>query len=483
MPRIVGTSIALVAILGGSPAAAPEGLGAGQLVLRQAETSRADIADTAALSGDGRFVAFASSARLVPDDRNALRDVYVFDRAMATLTLESIAADGSAADGSSSGPSLSADGRYLAFESDARNLVREGSQDLRRNVFVRDRASGETRLVSIGIHGAAANGLSADPVVSADGRVVAFTSDATNLVAGANADGTHRDVYLYRRETGALSTIHPTGSPTPFMGNRFAPALSEDGHVLAFVATASARADPSIAIGRSSSSRSMSWSPTSTPGRLPASAAATTAVARVRAYSPSLTADGLVVAFVVERTKGGRQRTDVVVHDLPTSASAEITKSADASSVRPRISADGRVVVFESAASNVLCYAQLPVRSRRRQPRARHLRVRPGDRRVHAGERRAGALADAERGPAGRRARRDGGVLVTAAFRRRGSHGGFRSVRLPARVSVSSVRQRQRHGGPRRYRAQSRGMNPCGGTLDREPVWVLCVSVAPCLCG
>jgi Tol biopolymer transport system component len=359
VPRIAGTSIALVAILGGGPAAAPEGLGTGQLVLRQAETSRADIADTAALSGDGRFVAFASSARLVPDDLNALRDVYVFDRAMATVTLESIAADGSAADGSSSGPSLSADGRYLAFESDARNLVRHGSQDLRRNIFVRDRASGETRLVSIGIHGVAANGLSANPVVSADGRVVAFTSDATNLVTGSNADGTHRDVYLYRRETGALSTIHPTGSPTPFMGNRFAPALSEDGRVLAFVATAPAR-------GLTRSRSDTQFEPLDVlVVNLDTGATACVSCGDIgrgtrRAYSPSLTADGLVVAFVVERTKGGRQRTDVVVHDLPTSASVEITKSADASSVRPRISADGRVVVFESAASDVLCTRSCP---------------------------------------------------------------------------------------------------------------------------
>ena len=135
----------------------------------------------ASVSADGQFVAFASRARLLPSDSNVVDDVYVFDRANGRLSLESRAADGSASNGSSGNPALSADGRLLVFASDSTNLTEVRDGNMSRDVFVRDRVAGVTRRISVSAAGHEADGISLDPAISSDGLVVAFASHATNL--------------------------------------------------------------------------------------------------------------------------------------------------------------------------------------------------------------------------------------------------------------------------------------------------------------
>ena len=140
--------------------------------------------DSPALSADGRFVAFGSLAtNLVPNDTNTVRDVFVRDRLKGTTERVSVSSSGAQADVDSDFPALSADGRYVAFFSLATNLV-QGATSGTGNIYLRDLKAGTTELLSVGLHGEEGDGFSIDPSISADGRFVAFKSGATNLVPG-----------------------------------------------------------------------------------------------------------------------------------------------------------------------------------------------------------------------------------------------------------------------------------------------------------
>src|SRR5262245_20488526 len=129
----------------------------------------------AVLSASGRYVAFVSRATdLVPRDLNRERDVFVRDLRLSTTIRANVSSTGLESNGPSEKPAISADGRIVAFPSSATNLV-AGDQNGLQDVFVRDRAAGTTRLVSEAVKGEA-NGQSLAALVSADGRVVAYSS-------------------------------------------------------------------------------------------------------------------------------------------------------------------------------------------------------------------------------------------------------------------------------------------------------------------
>jgi Tol biopolymer transport system component len=152
------------------------------------------------ISADGRYVAFDSGAsNLVPGDSNNAQDVFVRDRENGTTERVSLASDGAEGNSASGEPSLSADGRYVAFASFASNFA-SGDGNGTRDIFVRDRESGTTERVSVASNGGEANGRSDAPSMSAGGRYVAFESIATNLVPGDS--NIARDVFLHDRSGG-----------------------------------------------------------------------------------------------------------------------------------------------------------------------------------------------------------------------------------------------------------------------------------------
>lgn len=193
--------------------------------------------DEPSLSADGRFVAFSSAAsNLVPGDTNEVTDVFVRDRVTAQTTRVSIGSTGAQANGESLWPSISADGRLVAFYSSASNLV-PSDTNAAGDVFVHDRQSGQTMRVSVATGGVQTGGAARDfPSISGNGRYVGFWSRAADLVPGdTNATG---DVFLHDRQTGVTTRVSATASGLQGDDNSFKVSLDHDGRSVAFLSFA-----------------------------------------------------------------------------------------------------------------------------------------------------------------------------------------------------------------------------------------------------
>lgn len=193
--------------------------------------------EVACMSADARFIAFESQAsNLVGGDTNLDRDIFVRDRQAGTTTRVSVDSSGAQGDNHSRLPSISADGRYVAFQSDATNLV-AGDLNASQDIFVHDLQTGQTRLISVDSLGAQANDDSRDPVISGDGRFVAHYTLATNLVPG-DTNGA-LDVIVHDLQTGAASRVSVGPAGAQANGNSRFPSISSDGRIVAFESGAS----------------------------------------------------------------------------------------------------------------------------------------------------------------------------------------------------------------------------------------------------
>lgn len=189
-----------------------------------------------ACSDGGRFVAFSSLAtNLVPGDTNALGDVFVRDRVAGTTERISVATTGAQASGQSGSPAITPDGRFVAFASTAPDLV-PGDGNAKIDVFVRDRANGTTEIVSVRWDGVLGDGDSGDPSISADGRWVAFASLAGNLVPGDGNDV--HDVFVHDRLTRTTARVSVAHGGGEVYGTSWFPAISGDGRAVAFASHA-----------------------------------------------------------------------------------------------------------------------------------------------------------------------------------------------------------------------------------------------------
>ncbi|TVQ31479.1 MAG: hypothetical protein EA376_09380 [Phycisphaeraceae bacterium] len=306
------------------------------------------------MSADGRFVAFHSIAsNLVPGDTNGAADIFVHDRQKGDTERVSLSSSGEEGDSHSVEPSISADGRYVAFESAAINLV-PGDTNGRWDIFVRDRQTGVTERVSVSSTGEQGNHHSRRPSISADGRFVAFESDATNLVPD-DTNGV-RDTFVHDRQTGVTERVSVDSSGE--QGNSWSEhtSISSDGRFVAFHSIAS-----NLVPDDTNSAIDIFVHDLQTGVTERVSLSSKGEQGNGDSFSPSISADGRFVAFdsnatnlVADDTNGAR---DIFVHDRQKGDTERVNLSSSGEqgnswSERSSISADGRFVAFQSIASN-----------------------------------------------------------------------------------------------------------------------------------
>jgi Tol biopolymer transport system component len=320
---------------------------------------------SASLSGDGRFVVFASDAsNLVRGDRNRVRDIFVRDLVARTVQRVSVGSRGAEANGPSAsssldlvaGPSISADGRLVAFGSDASNLV-SGDTNGKEDCFVRDLTTRRMQRVSVSSSGAQGTGQCLQPVISANGRFVAFVS-SSRLVPAAGGGALEvfvRDLRTHRTRLVSVSASGAVGNSASFR-----PSISADGRLVAFESFAS-----NLVAGDTNNATDVFLYDSRT-GRTQRLSVATGGIqANGQSFAgvqPSISLDGRYVVFYTDATNLAAGDTnasfDVMIRDLKTRTTRRVSVSSsgtqgNGASFLPSISADGRYIAFESTAGNL----------------------------------------------------------------------------------------------------------------------------------
>lgn len=316
---------------------------------------------SATISANGRYVLFASAAtNLVAGDTNGFSDVFLHDRATGETTRVSVANGGGQATGGESIVSaISDDGRYVGFLSQATNLV-AGDTNGMRDAFVHDRDTGETTRVSVSTGGTEGDQPAFELALSGDGRYVAFSSSATNMVAG-DTNGVP-DIFLHDRQTGITTRESVASGGVEGTGGTVSQTLnmSQDGTIIVFMSD-----HPNLVAGdtnalhdifiRDRTANTTTRASVATGGG-EASGGFTT--------GSTVSGDGRIVTFYSAMTDLVAGDTnalqDVFVHERDTVVTTRVSVASDGaqstggSSFLPVINSDGRYVAFVSTATNLV---------------------------------------------------------------------------------------------------------------------------------
>jgi Tol biopolymer transport system component len=310
-----------------------------------------------AISGDGRYVAFESAAtNLVVGGTNGTGDVFVRDLLTGQTTRITLSLDGGEPDGPSGRASVSGDGRYVAFLSAASNLVEEDGNGV-ADIFVRDLEAGLTERVSVNTDGGDSNVATWVSSISANGRHVTFSSSADNLVDD-DING-FRDVFVRDLDLGrtTLVSVDPTGAGADNASNQA--TVSADGRMVAFSSDASNLVAGDTNLLDDIFVRDLDTNITT---RVNVSQGGTQTSGGGSSW-PSLTSDGRFVAFHSDDetlvTGDSNGFGDVFSHDCQTGRTVRLSVpvaggQGSGSSTNPAVSGDGRFVAFDSAASNLV---------------------------------------------------------------------------------------------------------------------------------
>jgi Tol biopolymer transport system component len=315
-----------------------------------------DNSSKPSISADGRYVTFDSDAtNLVAGDTNGMTDIFVRDRNSGTTTLVSKNSAGVEGNLVSDVPSISADGRYVAFESAATNLV-SGDVNGHDDIFVRDRQTGTTTRVSKSSAGVEGDGVSYNPSISADGRYVAFESDATNLVSGdTNAVS---DIFVRDRQTGTTTRVsRDSAGVQGDLGSHWA-SISADGRYVTFMSDAN-----NLVSGDTNGVQDIFVRDRQTGTTTRISRSSAGVEGDDNSWKPSISADGWYVTFDSDATNlvagDTNAVSDVFVRDRSTGTTYLVSRDSvgvegNDNSMAPSISSDGRYVAFESIATSLV---------------------------------------------------------------------------------------------------------------------------------
>lgn len=221
--------------------------GGTQIVSRTVKGTPADDSRQPSVSETGRYIAYASdnSAIVTPDLNETDTDVFRYDRVRKRTILVSVAWTGESAFGDSVQPSISADGKLVAFASDAGDSILDEDTGNGFQVYLRDIPGKRTERISVPLGGGPANGEAEAPSISASGRFVAFESDASNLAAGD--DDRAADVFRRDRVAGETVLVSVTPAGVPGNANSGQAAISLDGRMVAFASSATDLVNPPFA--------------------------------------------------------------------------------------------------------------------------------------------------------------------------------------------------------------------------------------------
>jgi hypothetical protein len=350
--------LSLTAVLWASPAAATARpvAPATPVAAAQADGASSDPA----VSDDGRYVAFLSdAANLVDDDPaadpNGLTDVYLADTVAGTMRLVSQGLGGQPADGASSAVDISDDGRYVAFASEATNLVTDDTNGAASDVFLYDRVGGTLSMLSRkGLTGTQANGPSYVPSISGDGAQVAFVTEASNL---ARNDTNNRDDVLVKDTvTGAIVRASSDATGKQANGDSSTPRISANGSIVAFASSATNLVNGDISRARDVFVKNLATEKIS--------------LASVRSNGTQLNADSSLEdvsatgRFVVMQSYAALVKTDtnnrgdVYLRDRTAGTTVRVSKSPSGQtndqSFGAAITNDGSFIVFQTWATNLL---------------------------------------------------------------------------------------------------------------------------------
>jgi uncharacterized repeat protein (TIGR01451 family) len=306
-----------------------------------------------AISADGRFVAFDSTATNLIAGGNLPFNIFVHDRQSGTTEIVSVSSNGRQGEGLSSFPDLSADGRFVAFDSDAENLARDrnGITD----VFRHDRVTGETVLVSVSSAGEQGDASSHAPAISGDGRFIVFHANSALAPEDTNEN---TDVYLRNVQAGTTALVSVGFDGSAGNGTSFIQDISADGRFVAFVSSATNLVPNDVEdVEANVYVRDLATGTTEL-----ASVGTDGTRANVGFFDiPSISADGRFVAFstfqslVPEDTQPFSL--DIYLRDRLNGTTELISVDSnevpgDGRSEAPSVSADGRFVAFQSDSAN-----------------------------------------------------------------------------------------------------------------------------------
>jgi Tol biopolymer transport system component len=308
-----------------------------------------------AVSADGRFVAFTSLAdNLVPGDLNGAADIFLYDTVSDVTERVSLGAGSQEADGASRNPALSADGRYVAFRSDAGNLAPGAVHN--SHIYLTDRLAGTMERVSVNAAGEPGNDDSYRPAVSADGRFIAFSSRATNLVP--DDTNSAEDIFLRDRSLESTVRVSVGQQGAQADGHSTEPAISADGRFVAFRSQAS-----NLVAGDTNGVADVFVYDRLAGSIERISAGSLGEQANQNSGQPAISADGNIVALVSAATNlapGTWQGyLAVFTHERQTGITSRVSSNrqgdeGNGASANPSLSADGRLVTFDSVASNLV---------------------------------------------------------------------------------------------------------------------------------
>jgi hypothetical protein len=308
----------------------------------------------ASISDDGNLVAFQSLAsNFFAGDTNGQSDVFVRNLAAGTTTCISLGPNGEVSNNFAFNPAISADGRFVVFESLASNLV-VGDTNGQRDIFLRDLAAGTTTLVSVDSNGVQGNGLSANATISADGRYVVFESTSTNLVP--NDTNAASDVFLRDTLTGTTTRVSVDSNNKEGDGDSVMAQISPSGKLVAFSSLAE-----NLVVGDTNGQYDLFLRDLVAGTTTRISLSSNGVEGDGGSFDPSISGNDRFVAFDSAATNLVPNDTngwpDIFLRDLVTGVTTRVSVTtgggqSSSQSAIPGISADGQKIVF-------YCYAPL----------------------------------------------------------------------------------------------------------------------------